>query len=357
MGLSNMSLGEMLGFPSARFQPPENLFAHRSAKESTTNVQDAWSFRSPSGTGAMGADRSFGRGRSSVPSRFDTDVDMNDAIEDDDRALGAKLRRTGLDHTTDNSAQGTLRNAFGSSFAKNQSLDTWADGREAFAAQRYFPPEPETGLEDNFFGVVKIVDDYLPQPQEPRTIVGRDLMLKKRMARRWLIVVLLCRCVSLLEAVDRWTTMFRWVGQLVFAAGILHATAFWLVGEYHIMQHHLDKNSKQKTGVSKAHDPFQPTFGDTVYSNLLMVLLLLRVLSLASWISDRASLSLGVWHLSPWMVQWIAPWIQDREQILRMATQAAWLQDGLMIVLFVALMSSGAGALPKARAINGLKSK
>ncbi|CAO3571790.1 unnamed protein product [Mortierella alpina] len=200
MGLSNMSLGEMLGFPSARFQPPENLFAHRSAKESAATVQDAWSFRSPSAdSGAKVTDGAYGRGRASALSRFDTDVDMNDAIDDDDRSLGARLRRTGLDHTMDNSSEGTQRNAFGRSLTKDRTLDTWADGREAFAAQRYFPPEPETGLEDNFFGVVKIVDDYLPQRQEPRTILGRDLMLKKRMARRWLLVVLLCRCVSLLE--------------------------------------------------------------------------------------------------------------------------------------------------------------
>lgn len=65
--------------------------------------------------------------------------------------------------------------------------------------------------------------------------------------------------------------MFRWAGQLVFAAGILHATAFWLVGEYHIMQHYLDKNSKEKTDVSKAHDPFQPTFGDILYSVSLLI--------------------------------------------------------------------------------------
>ncbi|KAG9323470.1 hypothetical protein KVV02_007795 [Mortierella alpina] len=351
MGLSNMSLGEMLGFPSARFQPPENLFAHRSAKDSTANVQDAWSFRSPPvDTGAMGANRSFGRGRSSAPSRFDTDVDMNDAIDEDDRNLGVRLNRTGLNHTMDSSTEGTQRNAFGHSFAKDGALDTWADGREAFAAQRYFPPEPETGLEDNFFGVVKIVDDYLPQRQEPRTILGRDLMLKKRMARRWLIVALLCRCVSLLEAVDRWTTMFRWIGQLVFAAGILHATAFWVVGEYHFMQHHLDKNLKDKANVSKTHDPFQPTFGDKVCSNVLLALLLVRVVSLGSWVSDRTSSSFGMWHLSPRMVQWFAPWIQDREQILRTATQAAWLQDGLMAVLFVVLMSCGAGPMPKVRA-------
>ncbi|KAF9562533.1 hypothetical protein EC968_005203 [Mortierella alpina] len=260
MGLSNMSLGEMLGFPSAKFQPPENLFAHRSTKEPAANAHDAWSFRSPSvNTAAMGDDRSFGRGRSSIPSRFDTDVDMNDAVDDDDRSLDARLRRTGLGYTMDHSAEGTQRSAFGHSFAKDRIPDTWSEGREAFAAQRYFPPEPETGLEDNFFGVVKIVDDYLPQRQEPRTIVGRDLMLKKRMARRWLIV-----------AVDRWTTMFRWIGQLVFAAGILHASAFWVVGEYHILQHYLDKDSKGKASASKAHDPFQPTYGDRACSPMAM---------------------------------------------------------------------------------------
>jgi hypothetical protein len=89
---------------------------------------------------------------------------------------------------------------FGRASLGDKSKDGWAlDGWEAFGAQRYFPPEPETGLEDNFFGIVKIVDDYLPLQQEPRSITGRNLMIKKRIARRWLVLILLCRSDTLFK--------------------------------------------------------------------------------------------------------------------------------------------------------------
>ncbi|KAG0204278.1 hypothetical protein BGX28_003738 [Mortierella sp. GBA30] len=270
MGLSNMSLGEMLGFPSARFQPPENLFAHRSAKDTGTKAVDAWSFRTPTEARASGAERSFRSGSPAMRTRFadnTDDVAMDD--ETDDYPLQSSTRRTNLGHTMDEAAEDDQHAGFHRPISKNRSRDGWTvDGREAFAAQTYFPPEPETGLEANFSGAVKIVDDYPPQRQEPQTIFGRDLMLKKRMARRWVILLLLCRCISLLETVDRWTTMLQRTGQAIFVAVILHASAFWALGEYRAMLRYLERKPSQedKATRSKIEDPFKPTDLDIVCS-------------------------------------------------------------------------------------------
>lgn len=203
MSLSNISFGEMLGFPSAKFQQPENHFAHRSQPDSGRS--EPWTFRKPAETSMsnFGMDRIHRRGQPSRPSGLsrNADVDMEGDEDDDDDndnnvrrgAFGQRRRDAGSDSDL-------FGNSFSAMGRSNQNRDSWTvDGREAFAAQTYFPPEPETGLEDNFFGVVKIVDDYLPLKQEPRTIDARNLMLKKRMAKRWLVFILLCRALSLLK--------------------------------------------------------------------------------------------------------------------------------------------------------------
>ena len=177
MGLSNMSLGSFFGFPSAKFQPPENLFAHRSASGEIGTKTDVWSYRKPVDSGFSGA--------SSAP------VNRRRPLVDDDDDHNVFEDRT-MDMDEDNDLSWT----FGSSSRIGETTKSFA-GRGAIAPQRYFPPEPETGLEDNFFGVVKIVDDYLPPASEPRTISARNLMLKKRMARRWLVLAVVCRIVPL----------------------------------------------------------------------------------------------------------------------------------------------------------------
>lgn len=183
MGLGNMSLGEMFGFPSAKFQAPENHFAHRSITKANQKGSDPWSYR-----------------RDSVS---DQDDDLPGS------ALKPRYPGVGTDLDDDDEDDKTLFKSYSGHddvFSRFSSMDTSGsrsgltfDGREAFAAQTYFPPEPETGLEDNFLGVVKIVDDYLPQSQTPRTIAGRNLMMKKHKALYWLAAILLCRVVLALE--------------------------------------------------------------------------------------------------------------------------------------------------------------
>ncbi|KAF9935765.1 hypothetical protein BGZ65_003020, partial [Modicella reniformis] len=56
MGLSNMSLGKMFGFPSATFHPPENHFAHRSLGRLEGQDSDVWSYRKAGHSGDFGQD-------------------------------------------------------------------------------------------------------------------------------------------------------------------------------------------------------------------------------------------------------------------------------------------------------------
>ncbi|KAF9193795.1 hypothetical protein BGZ50_007088 [Haplosporangium sp. Z 11] len=267
MGLSNMSFGELLGFPSAKFQPPENHFAHRIANGQGTKETDAWSYRKPTEARAFGGNgRRTDHGRSSAHSRFADNGDMDMDDDDDDGYSGSRglSRRMGQSQSNEND----LLSALGSAATTSRSKSGWTvDGREPFAAQTYFPPEPETGLEENFLGVVKIVDDYLPPRQEPRTILGRNLMLKKRMARRWLAIGIPCRCIMLWKTESFWLGVLQSIAQCAFVGVILHATAFWIFDGYRTIQHTFDKNkptSKRDSKSSKDKDPFEPTKIDQI---------------------------------------------------------------------------------------------
>ncbi|KAI1309965.1 hypothetical protein EDD11_003945 [Mortierella claussenii] len=260
MGLNNMSLGEMFGFPSAKFQPPENHFAHRSVKDQRMLETDAWSFRrSTAETGHLRRDQGLTHRHRALPrSRFveNADVDMDD---------GGMDMGSGLDLDDDSFFTSTNR----LSNAQDTSSHSWDSGeRDAFAAQRYFPPEPETGLEDNFFGIVKIVDDYLPPQAGPRSIVGRNLMLKKRMARRWLALIVLCRCNAIWKTLEGEWSILDWISQAVFVGVMLHVATFWALDEYRTMRRHLDRNtaSTGKIKPSATPDPFEPMVLDDVCS-------------------------------------------------------------------------------------------
>ncbi|KAF9355530.1 hypothetical protein BGX26_006436 [Mortierella sp. AD094] len=195
MGLSNMSLGEMFGFPSAKFQPPENHFAHRSASQQGSSVSDAWSYRKTTETGGAIGHTSNRRTRSGFSQSADVDMDEDD---EDSQNLASLSRRSAGPTSMDTDHTNDMFSSFGfGPTTAHSTSNSYSKGSGAFAAQRYFPPEPETGLEDNFFGIVKIVDDYLPPQQGPRSIAGRNLMLKKRMAQRWLSLLLFCRCIIL----------------------------------------------------------------------------------------------------------------------------------------------------------------
>ncbi|KAG0371892.1 hypothetical protein BGX24_001022 [Mortierella sp. AD032] len=371
MSLGNISFGEMLGFPSAKFQQPENHFAHRSAPDSGRS--EPWAFRKPadSSASAFGTDRIHRRGQPSRPSGLsrNTDVDMDGDDDDDDdndnnvrRGVFAQGRRdTGMDSDL-------FGNSFSSLGRPSQTRDSWTvDGREAFAAQTYFPPEPETGLEDNFFGVVKIVDDYLPPKQEPRTIDARNLMLKKRMARRWFVFVVLCRTLTLLKPDGMWVDKLLWTSHHVFAAALLHATAFWILDESRAVQRYLNRkpatSTDKKTVAVKSKDPFEPTSLDKICSYILMVLLSMRVLSLAwamvSKPTHRADMydtcSHGYcvsldsrygyldWPLQA--VQMAMPWAKEGGYDLRtLASYAGWIHDVAIVAFFGVLMACGAGA-------------
>ncbi|KAF9311270.1 hypothetical protein BG003_007586 [Podila horticola] len=252
MGLGNMSLGEMFGFPSAKFQAPENHFAHRSITKANQKGSDPWSYR-----------------RDSVS---DQDDDLPGS------ALKPRYPGVGTDLDDDDEDDKTLFKSYSGHddvFSRFSSMDTSGsrsgltfDGREAFAAQTYFPPEPETGLEDNFLGVVKIVDDYLPQSQTPRTIAGRNLMMKKHKALYWLAAILLCRVVLALE-IDHWVwSPLQMLVKALFVCAILHATVFWIVVEYQTSKRPSKEKPVDKKRTSKAQDPFEPTTSDKVISDI-----------------------------------------------------------------------------------------
>ncbi|KAF8933449.1 hypothetical protein BGZ47_010867 [Haplosporangium gracile] len=399
MSLGNISFGEMLGFPSAKFQQPENHFAHRSQPDSGRS--EPWAFRKPaeSSTNTFGMDRIHRRGQPSRPSGLsrNADVDMegdDDDDEDNDNniqrgAFGQRRRDAGSDSDL-------FGNSFSAMGRSNQVRDSWTvDGREAFAAQTYFPPEPETGLEDNFFGVVKIVDDYLPPRQEPGTIDARNLMLKKRMARRWLVLILICRVLSMLKPDGQWLDKLLWTSHHVFAIVLLHATAFWVLDESRALQRYLhrkpSKNAERKTAVAvKSKDPFEPTSLDKICSYILMTLLSLRIMSLAWAVVSKPEqgvdmndscihgldLSSGKnieycqipmddrysdldWPIGA--VQLAMPWAYDGGYDLRtLASYAGWIHDGAIVALFGVLIVCGAGvssANDRSKAPDGRKVK
>ncbi|KAG0046797.1 hypothetical protein BGZ89_005189, partial [Linnemannia elongata] len=370
MSLGNISFGEMLGFPSAKFQQPENHFAHRSQPDSGRS--EPWAFRKPAETNSssFGMDRIHCRGQHSRPSGLsrNADVDMegeDDDEDNDDNARRGTFGQRGRDTGSDSDLFGNSFSAMGRS---SQARDSWTvDGREAFAAQTYFPPEPETGLEDNFFGVVKIVDDYLPPKQEPRTIDARNLMLKKRMAKRWLVFILICRALSLLKPDGQWLDKLLWVSHHVFAIVLLHATAFWVLDESRALQRYWNrkptKEAEKKTAVAvKSKDPFEPTPLDKICSYILMTLLSLRVVSLAWAVVSKAEQGVGVndscirgldlssgksieycqdvslddrysdldWPIGA--VKLAMPWANDGGYDLRtLATYAGWIHDGAIV--------------------------
>ncbi|KAH7032297.1 Ima1 N-terminal domain-containing protein [Linnemannia elongata] len=384
MSLGNISFGEMLGFPSAKFQQPENHFAHRSQPDSGRS--EPWAFRKPAETNSssFGMDRIHRRGQHSRPSGLsrNADVDMegedDDDEDNDDNARRGTFGQRGQNTGSDSDLFGNSFSAMGRS---SQARDSWTvDGREAFAAQTYFPPEPETGLEDNFFGVVKIVDDYLPPKQEPRTIDARNLMLKKRMAKRWLVFILICRALSLLKPDGQWLDKLLWVSHHVFAIVLLHATAFWVLDESRALQRYWNrkptKEAEKKTAVAvKSKDPFEPTPLDKICSYILMTLLSLRVVSLSWAVVSKAEQGVGVndscirgldlssgksieycqdvslddrysdldWPIGA--VKLAMPWAYDGGYDLRtLATYAGWIHDGAIVALFGVLMVYGAGA-------------
>ncbi|KAI8597965.1 Ima1 N-terminal domain-containing protein [Dissophora ornata] len=341
MGLSNMSLGEMFGFPSAKFQPPENHFAHRSTRQNREQGMDAWSYRKAAGSGGLNPTRSTDhRASAPAPSRFSggADVDMDDDEE-------------------------------------SWSKETFG-APEPFAAQRYFPQERETGLEDNFFGIVKIVDDYLPPQEGPRSIIGRNLMLKKRLARRWAIVILLCRGVAFWNAIVGWSSGLDWICQAVYVGVMLHATAFWILDEYRAVRRYFEKKHEPANKKSPAAaDPFDPTTMDKLSSNAILLLLLIRMLNTSSILSDKISslfgqsgegcsqhgsyrgLAMGlaegcgrpmldqqsVMDWSQRVIQWAVPWIQEQDAVNAVACRTGLVQDSLIIALLAALIVCGAG--------------
>ncbi|KAF9917349.1 hypothetical protein BX616_001292 [Lobosporangium transversale] len=263
MGLNNISLGEMLGFPSAKFQPPENHFAHRSARSQEQNETKSWSHREfTSETERSELNHSLAQLRRPLArSGFSdyTDADMND--EDDSLAFSSNHGPFGRDEKvkTPSSSGGSLESP----------RNCWtSDGRDLFAAQRYFPPEPETGLEDNFFGIVKIVDDYLPPQQGPRSIGGRNLMLKKRLARRWLILLLLCRTCFAWKFVFELSDALSWASQAMFIGVVIHATAFWALDEYRAVLRQMRKKTVavEKKSPPEPNDPYEPRKVDHICS-------------------------------------------------------------------------------------------
>ncbi|KAF9400464.1 hypothetical protein BGX21_004240 [Mortierella sp. AD011] len=258
MGLSNMSLGEMFGFPSAKFQPPENHFAHRSTSQQGAGVSDAWSYRRTTETGGANGHVSNNRTRNRFSQSADFDMDEDD---EDSQNLTSLSRRSADPTSMDTDHTNDIFSSFGfGSTTAHSTGNSYSKGSGSFAPQRYFPPEPETGLEDNFLGIVKIVDDYLPPQQGPRSIAGRNLMLKKRMARSY------CISVSMKALSGGWK--LDWVAQVIIAGAILHAAAFWFLDEYRLLKRYLDKESSsiEKKKTSNDIDPFEPTMIDRVCS-------------------------------------------------------------------------------------------
>ncbi|KAG0032222.1 hypothetical protein BGZ81_011401 [Podila clonocystis] len=364
MGLSNISLGDMFGFPSAKFQAPENHFAHRSLTNVNQKGPDPWSYRRDS------------------------------ASDQDDDLLGSTRRRrypgmgTDLDDDDeDDKSRFKSYSGHDDVFSRFSSMDTSGsrsgltfDGREAFAAQTYFPPEPETGLEDNFLGVVKIVDDYLPQSQTPRTIAGRNLMMKKHKALYWIATILFCRVVLALE-IDHWVwSPLQVLAKSLFVCVILHATVFWIVVEYQTSKRPSKEKPSDKKRTSKAHDPFEPTASDKVISYALLTLLMSRMVGVVSAVV-RIALSTNeepeqcpqdswVLHLQQDMIQkcqraqvqnhvdvmdWF-PWASEQVSPSLsglnpkdFSVAAGWIHDGAIVVLLLGLFVLGAGPRPLSR--------
>ncbi|KAF9928457.1 hypothetical protein FBU30_002359 [Linnemannia zychae] len=380
MSISNISFGEMLGFPSAKFQQPENHFAHRSAPDS--NKLEPWALRKPAGTGsgAFGMDRGIHRrGQGSRPSGLSRNADDENERDDEDEDYSYTQRTTFESHGQNTGMEADI---FGHSFSamgrSSQARDGWTvDGREAFAAQTYFPPEPETGLEDNFFGVVKIVDDYLPPKQAPRTIDARNLMIKKRMAKRWLVLIVVCRALSLLQPDGHWLDNLLWASHFIFIAVLLHAAAFWALDESRAFQRYLNQKPVSRTEKTTAAvqpcDPFAPTLLDKICSYALMALLSIRILGLGLTVFNRstqeASLNGACGHNAdllshgdgyeycqdlgnrlnnldwPFQALQLLPFVKDNgDNLETLASYAGWIHDGLIVVLFGVLIACGAGA-------------
>ncbi|GJJ71086.1 hypothetical protein EMPS_03436 [Entomortierella parvispora] len=323
MGLSSMSLGSFFGFPSAKFQPPENLFAHRSASGETGTKTDVWSYRKQGDSGFSGASSTQANRRRPL-------------VDDDDDRHSFKDRTMDMDEDND------LSWTFGSSSRIGENSKSYA-GRGAIAPQRYFPPEPETGLEDNFFGVVKIVDDYLPPASEPRTIAARNLMLKKRMARRWLVLAVVCRLAPLWMDNSSWGAQLSTACTCGFVAVLAHATAFWVLDEYRAFMG-WNAKSVEPADKKKVADPFAPTSTDVLLSNILLILLITRILNVG-WIAlvrGTTSEEENVLSCILMAVQWIWPWSMDSTRAAVAARVAGWIHDGLILTLLLVLVATGA---------------
>ncbi|KAG0049803.1 hypothetical protein BGZ83_005391 [Gryganskiella cystojenkinii] len=330
MGLGNISLGELLGFPSAKFQPPENLFAHRSESAQTGGKVDAWSHRRSAGSGFLG----------NTPAQVHRRRPLMD--DGDDEHLGSVDRSMDLD--------ADIKPSWGSFGSSSRMGDIDRGGtfgtRGVIAPQRFIPPEPETGLEDNFFGVVKIVDDYLPVNLEPRTISARNLMLKKRMARRWIVLAVVFRLAPALMEGASWDSQLRGVCILGYIAVVGHATAFWVLDEYHSFIR-WNAKSTEPTDKTKSTDPFEPTKTDTLCSNVLLVLLATRLINICSMLSDKALGTLSdtsqcVLDWNSAVVNQIWPWSLEQSHVGMVAAKAAWIQDSMIVAVLAVLIVSGA---------------
>ncbi|KAF9389463.1 hypothetical protein CPB97_011307 [Podila verticillata] len=357
MGLGNMSLGEMFGFPSAKFQAPENHFAHRSTTKANQKGSDPWSYRRDS---VSDQDDDL-PGRSTRGPRY---PGMGTDPDDDDEDDQQFKPYSGHDDAFSRFSMDTSGSKSGLTF----------DGREAFAAQTYFPPEPETGLEDNFLGVVKIVDDYLPQSQTPRTIAGRNLMLKKHKALYWLAAILLCRVVLALE-INHWIwSRTQILAKALFICVILHATVFWIVVECQTSRRPSKEMASDKKRTSKAQDPFEPTTSDKVISYTLLTLLLSRMAGVVSAVvkitlstnnePEQCPQDSWLLHLQQDMIQecqkaraqnqvdamdWL-PWTPERMSPRLsglnpkdFSLMAGWMHDVAIVALLLGLFVLGAG--------------
>ncbi|KAG0226354.1 hypothetical protein BGW42_003689 [Actinomortierella wolfii] len=251
------SLGEIFGFPSARFQPPENHFAHRS-----TAPQDMWSYRRREGSHS---DSSRPKSLLDYMDSHDVheleDDDEDDDLDDSDGGIrGIRGPRPKLKHRRKESTS-DVEDIFGSFGFSSSTASTHhrysqknnRDG-EMFNQQRFFPPDANLGLEDNFWGAVKIADDELPDL--PRTREGRNMAMKKRLAIRWLLVGFCSRAVAHYASVPSITLS----AIILFVAVLLHAIGFWIVDE---------RQSRNllggKTGQGEL-EKFKPVLLDKVFS-------------------------------------------------------------------------------------------
>ncbi|KAF9160502.1 hypothetical protein DFQ26_005429 [Actinomortierella ambigua] len=167
------------------------------------------------------------------------DDDDDDDDDNDDNAAGSDGDIRGVRHTRPKPKQkrkevasdvddlfGSL--GFASSSAASAQHGVAPKGKrnvDMFAQQRFFPPDANTGLEDNFWGAVKIEDDELRDT--PRTREGRNMAMKKRMAMRWLLAGIFSRAVAHVTALP-WLTLLAIV---VFVGVLLHAIGFWIVDQ------------------------------------------------------------------------------------------------------------------------------